>query len=360
MDGNVLTISLSKWMELPGLDFRSYGGGGGPPGGRDSRASVAALAKYYSDYVRLQGIQDNFRCGTIVTSVQPLEELASEKRDPETGDVEQSSPLWAVRGIEHRGEEGVPDQTFCYVTQHVVLATGNCDQPNKLNVPGDTEPYVLYSLRDMERLVEQGKLTEDSEPVLVVGAGLSAADAVIAARFHGLPVLHAFRRSASDPGFVFRQLPENMYPEYHKVHQMMADGGASYPGYRALPEHRIIEIRPDNKVRLMGPGANGAACYAVRVSAVVALIGAQPDLSFLASSGRDLAVHRDMPVQSRTNPMRVDPYTHQCIHAPGLYALGSLAGDNFVRFIQGGALAVTSHIHKERRHSENEVEQMSH
>ncbi|KAF4524888.1 hypothetical protein B566_EDAN015544 [Ephemera danica] len=354
MDGNVLTISLSKWMELPGLDFRSYGGSIGPPAGRDSRASVAALARYYSDYVRRRGIEKNFHCGTVVTSVSLLQEvMPSCKRDPETGvDIEQENPLWVVQGVQLGGDEGAPDIPFCYVSPHVVLATGNYDRPNKLNVPGDSLPFVLYSLTDMERMVAQGKLTEESDPVLVVGAGLSAADAVIAARFHGLPVIHAFRRSTSDPGFVFRQLPENMYPEYHKVHQMMVDGGTNYPGYRALPERKIMEIREDNKVRLIGMGTKSSTCYVVRVSVIVALIGAQPDLSFLPSGGTHLGVHKELPVQSRTNPVKVDPYTHQCVAAPGLYAIGSLAGDNFVRFVHGGALAITSHLHKERRQSE--------
>ncbi|CAB3365977.1 Hypothetical predicted protein [Cloeon dipterum] len=330
MDGNVLTISLSRWMELPGMDYRSFGGGG-PPTCRNSRASVASMAKYYSEYVKLKRLQENFRCGTVVTDVKPL-----------------ANDQWLVTGVEHAGDEGALDMPFHYVTSHLVLATGNYDRPNKLKVPGDSEPYVIYSLLELERMVKQNKLSEHSDPVLVVGAGLSAADAIIACRFHGLPVLHAFRRSSGDPGFVFRQLPENMYPEYHKVHQMMTDGGNSYKKYKSLPEHKIIEIMPDYKVRLMGPGDGGsAACYVIKVSAVIALIGAQPDLYFLPQSGVGLGVKKDLPVASRSNPIEVEPFSYECTEAPGLYAIGSLAGDNFVRFVHGGALAFTSHIHKQ-------------
>ncbi|XP_059473649.1 oxidative stress-induced growth inhibitor 1-like isoform X2 [Neocloeon triangulifer] len=338
MDGSVLTISLSRWMELPGLDFRCFGGGG-PPICRDSRASVASLAKYYSDYVKLRHLQSNFRCGTIVTRVTPLPDNQ-----------------WLISGVEQAGDEGAPDLPFNYVTSHLVLATGNCDRPNKLKVPGDSEPFVVYSLLDIERMVKQGKLGEHSDPVLVVGAGLSAADAIISCRFHGLPVLHAFRRSSGDPGFVFKQLPENMYPEYHKVHQMMTDGGKSYKNYRSLPEHKIIEIRPDNKVRLMGPGDNGSsACYVIKVSAVVALLGAQPDLDFMPMAGAGLGVLKDLPVASRSNPVHIDPFSYECSSAPGLYAIGSLAGDNLVRFVHGGALAFTSHIHKQMTSEANDT-----
>jgi hypothetical protein len=52
------------------------------------------------------------------------------------------------------------------------------------------------------------------DPVLIVGAGLSAADGVLAARFRSLPIVHVFRKKA---GTLVRELPENMYPEYHKV-----------------------------------------------------------------------------------------------------------------------------------------------
>lgn len=51
---------------------------------------------------------------------------------------------------------------------------------------------------------------------------------------------------------------------------------------------------------------------------------------------------------SRTNPVDVDVFSHQCTAVPGLYAMGPLIGDNFVRFIQGGALAITNHAQRKR------------
>jgi len=107
-------------MELPGLGFKSHCGGGTA----ESRAYVASLAKYYCDYVQLRRLQDNFRCGTLVTSVQPV------------GDQR-----WLVKGVTHAGDEGAPDMPFAYVTPHVVLATGNCDKPNKLKVRKDFQSF---------------------------------------------------------------------------------------------------------------------------------------------------------------------------------------------------------------------------
>jgi len=99
-----------------------------------------------------------------------------------------------------------------------------------------------------------------------------------------------------------------------------------------------------SQVRLM----NDTSCNVVKVSVVLALIGAQPDLKFLPQAGAGLGVKKDVPVTSRSNPFDVDPFSYECMSASGLYAIGSLAGDNFVRFVHGGALAFTSHVHKQQ------------
>lgn len=54
------------------------------------------------------------------------------------------------------------------------------------------------------------------------------------------------------------------------------------------------------------------------------------------------------PIDCKSNPILVDKFTNEVIRSPkGLYAMGPLVGDNFIRFIPGGALAITSALHKE-------------
>lgn len=54
------------------------------------------------------------------------------------------------------------------------------------------------------------------------------------------------------------------------------------------------------------------------------------------------------PIDCKTNPIAVDKFTNEVIRAPkGLFSMGPLVGDNFIRFIPGGALAITSALHKE-------------
>jgi hypothetical protein len=51
------------------------------------------------------------------------------------------------------------------------------------------------------------------------------------------------------------------------------------------------------------------------------------------------------PISCRNNPLDVDLFTLESTKQSGLYAMGPLVSDNFVRFAQGGALAITRDIH---------------
>lgn len=124
------------------------------------------------------------------------------------------------------------------------------------------------------------------DPVLVIGAGLSAADAIMAARFRGIPVLHAFR----DPSCEWNKpdtdkirttydrlqgLPNSMYPEYHKVYEMMADGGRNYPLYRALSGYTLLGFTANeaNARPMVALSAPDGRVHAFPVSVVAILIG---------------------------------------------------------------------------------------
>jgi hypothetical protein len=70
------------------------------------------------------------------------------------------------------------------------------------------------------------------------------------------------------------------------------------------------------------------------------------------SNGLGFGIDPNKPVDGRSNPLAIDKSTHELLNAPkGIYALGPITADNFIRFIPGGALAITAHIHKERKAS---------
>lgn len=128
-------------------------------------------------------------------------------------DPEQKSN-WAV---ETRNVES--GETTIYHCKYLVLANGASDLPNRLEFCKTKQDpdWLFHDLRSLEYHLDQyirNKGAQEIEPVLIVGAGLSAADAVIATRGRNVPVLHVFRNKSAD---LNKQLPENMYPEYHKV-----------------------------------------------------------------------------------------------------------------------------------------------
>ncbi|CAH2211510.1 jg24355, partial [Pararge aegeria aegeria] len=66
------------------------------------------------------------------------------------------------------------------------------------------------------------------------------------------------------------------------------------------------------------------------------------------SAGIGFGVDPTKPVDGRANPIAIDKGTHEILNAPkGMYALGPVTADNFIRFIPGGAVAIAAHIHRE-------------
>ncbi|XP_070193518.1 oxidative stress-induced growth inhibitor 1-like isoform X2 [Littorina saxatilis] len=252
------------------------------------------------------------------------------------------------------GDLSLEREEFCFVTPNVVLATGTYDIPNRLGVIGESSTSVIHSLCAFEQRLFDEDLTRTSAPICVVGAGLSAADAILMALEAGLPVIHVFRCGPSDPSLIFRKLPQSIYPEYHRV-AMLMKGQVTDELYQPYPRHRVVEIshemvllkpclsRP-NPSRSPSPHDNDPSIVSVDVSLTVIMIGSRPDLSFLPGGGRDLGVVPKWPIDSKHNPIDVDPFSYQSTHEQGLFAMGPLVADNFVRFGIGGALGIANHL----------------
>lgn len=353
--------------------------------------------------MKLKGLQKSFVDNTYVTSVQKLcrghevkvlEKEHTDKVDKELGNGGNGSleengkecvknvgggTLWELRGYQQvQNETHVP---FSLFAENVVLATGASDSPVWLSVEGEDLPFVFHSISNLGLAVSQRKLDVNSDPVLIVGAGLSAADAVLCACNSNIRVLHVFRKSLDNPDLIFKQLPKTLYPEYHKVYNMMCSqtytnvapssapnrpqavsiassvcakmcpkpqlpagnttGGAKvslFPDYTSFPEHCVVSFQSDMKCLLQGKNS----LKAVKISMALVLIGTNPNLFFLKGQGQYLGQDPTRPISCKQNLIDINPYTFECIKEPGLFAMGPLVGDNFVRFLKGGALGITS------------------
>ncbi|XP_028327155.1 oxidative stress-induced growth inhibitor 2 isoform X2 [Gouania willdenowi] len=398
MEGSMLTISLGIWMELPGVNFRDLTNGKR----RDvtiDRATPEEISSYYCNYVKLKGLQKNFVDNTYVTSIQKLGR-GHEKESLENGHTAEGDDggnegfeknggsslknvggpsLWEVRGYQQ--VQNGTHAPFSLFTENVVLATGASDSPVRLGVEGEDLPFVFHSISNLGLAVSQGKLDNNSDPILIVGAGLSAADAVLCACNSNIRVLHVFRKTVDDPDLIFKQLPKTLYPEYHKVYNIMsshsftdvdnsstavrpqagsiastvcakmcpkpqlgssnmaADGSvALFPDYTSFPDHCVLSFQSDMKCLLQGNNS----LKAFKISMALVLIGTNPNLFFLKGQGQYLGQDPTKPISCKQNPIDIDPYTFECAKEPGLFAMGPLVGDNFVRFLKGGALGITS------------------
>ncbi|KAF7711354.1 oxidative stress induced growth inhibitor 1 isoform X1 [Silurus meridionalis] len=356
MEGSMLTLSLANWMELPGLKLKDWMREK-RRSVRNDRATSADIASYYQHYVNTMGLSNNFAPSTTVTSVQRVS-----LRSGHSG--------WHIQGIQRldNGDE-VP---FSVQAENVVLATGTSDSPACLGVEGESLPFVCHSFGEFESVISSGTLCKSSEPVLVVGAGLTAADAVLCSHHLNVPVYHAFRRDVLDPALIFNQLPRLLYPEYHKVHQMMSQQqyqpspslpnllsqqmastdndhnqlSCSYPGYMSFSKHRVVSFKPNGKCILEAEDGHHVV---LQVSLALILIGSQPNLFFLPEEGRQLGFELGQPINCRRNPIKVEPYTYESVQEVGLYALGPLVGENFVRFLKGGALGSACHLMQKKK-----------
>lgn len=289
MPKGMLSLSPASWLELPGWSLFEWARRRRKWIDPNARISRDKVAEYYADFVRRGQLSDRFRSGVRVTKAHPV------------------ASGWEVSMTD---PDGGAAQVTC---RKLVLAVGMYDVPKRLDIPGESLPNVVHRMPEKK-----------GGDLLIVGAGLSAADAVLAARSAGRRVVHAF---IDDPEATpMDGLLPGIYPEYRSLAEQMR--GKQATGYEPLPRTRLTHVEADGTCLLAGPDGD----ITRKVEQVAVLIGSRPDLSFL-----------EQDIADATDRIKVDPFTFQTA-MPGLYAVGPLVGDNFVRFITGHGFGAAHHI----------------
>ncbi|XP_049539789.1 oxidative stress-induced growth inhibitor 2-like [Anopheles darlingi] len=245
----------------------------------ETRALISRVAQYYESYVTEMGLDKYFMNSTIVTTVVPMEVVGGTVPD------RMKNGRWIVAGF-----NTATNKRFTIVCRNLVLANGASDLANRLGVKGEglQMPWVKYELPHLERALERYDEHSRTElkPVLIVGAGLSAADAVTICRSSGIPVVHVYRNRTAG---LDKMLPGNVYPEYHEVHKMMKDSNRKHELYTPLPEHTIVDLSISTSTgegevhRVTVQHLKTGERRELEVSYCAILIGSRPDLRFIST-----------------------------------------------------------------------------
>lgn len=108
--------------------------------------------------------------------------------------------------------------------------------------------------------------------------------------------------------------------------------------YRCHPQSEIQSITEDGTVHIRHMRNHQTVEY--DISLVARLTGSDAIQPFLTSNSS---------TTKKNNGLNINPYTYECVDYENVYAIGPLAGDKLVRFLQGGALACAASLFRKHR-----------
>lgn len=306
-DPEMLTVSFSDWMDMPGFTMEQWLGG--KP--LVKRLPSVAIATYLKKYVERLRLRKKFHQFFVVNSIKMM------------GDV------WITEG--KRSTDG---RMFRIRSKQVVVACGKTS-PRKLQLPNEEHcsSNIVYDVRSLKEKLDSTKKTvideehydtpstSASAPVIVVGDGVSSVDCVRHCLERDIPVVHVIRRNLRElRNVMLSRLSPIHYSEYTEVYRMMI-GRSAHKLYQRLLDSNVsaiskihVEITTGEREIIEFPYSTVAVC-----------IGRESHFSTCFETPPTFLDYRNP--QDET-----------------MHAVGSYAGDHFVRFLVGGCLRVAQHI----------------
>lgn len=321
---DIQTLSYAAMLSLPGYSFADHHkkttGGDLAPFTRPTRREIA---EYFRVYPTAAGIDQVFRCG---------EELS---------------------GIS-RTANGFYIKSHNLHCKRLVLASGIFSE-------------ILPPLPILQPLL-QTKSAPDV-PLLIVGSGFTAADAIISASTDQ-KILHVFKWAPEDRPSPLRSCHQQAYPEYAGVYRLMkgsalagAAGSDKRPKYRrntsiALLESRnwdeiyeglsnveITSVEVENQVAHVTFRRADGSTFSRTVGGLVYAAGRRGTLDYLDTGLRsEVLGHDDLDnVSVSAQTLRAKAIEDLEV-TPGVHIIGSLTGDSLIRFAYGGCVYAAGHL----------------
>lgn len=317
---NARTLSYSEQLSLPGFSFAQFHqdtyGSRILPLDRPRRPQVTA---YYAAYPRAVGIEQTLYNSTTVTSV-----------------LRRPDKTYAVSGIDLRGEP------FTIQCRHVILGCGLFT--HLIEPPLPLVPFVGRNL---------STLVNHRAPLLVVGSGFSAADAIIE-NLGKRPIIHLFRWHLAKYISPLKHCHRSSYPEYADIYKRMKlaaqtrSKGSDMPDYKGFSDCRIIDVKERSncfEVRLLDE-VDESVCT-VNAGELAVLAGRRTSLDFL-----EPRILRSLKIPVEDAWLEKSGLRDQIeAHGPRLsvdrgriICIGSITGDSLIKFMFGGVLGAAGHI----------------
>ncbi|OOQ86433.1 hypothetical protein PEBR_21345 [Penicillium brasilianum] len=321
---DIQTLSYAAMLSLPGYSFtdhhRQVTGQDLPQFTRPTRREIA---DYFQAYPAAVHVDDVFQCGEQLSGIS-------------------------------RTADGFFIQSHNLRCKRLVLASGIFSEI--LPPPPILQPVL------------QTKITPDV-PVLVIGSGFSAADAIISAS-KNQKILHVFKWSPEDRPSPLRGCHQHAYPEYAGVYRLMkraalaaGSGGKSQrPKYRrgastgflesrnwdeayeGVSNVEIIAVEMEDDLAEVTFRREDGSTFSRSVRGLVYAAGRRGTLGYLDSQLRtEVLGHDEVDVAISGQTLRAKALEDLEV-APDVYIIGSLTGDSLVRFAYGGCVATAGHL----------------
>lgn len=325
---DIQTLSYATMLSLPGYSFTDHykitTGHELPPFTRPTRREIA---EYFCAYPEAVQIDDAFRSG---------EEL----------------------GVISRTANGFYIQSHGLHCKNLVLASGIFSE----KLPPDP----------MLRPLLQTKPTP-TVPLLVIGSGFSAADAIISIP-RDQRILHVFRWAPNERPSPLRSCHQQAYPEYAGVYRLMkraalaadaATKGQRPKGrrvtstsflesrnwaevYEGVPNVEVTAVNVHDDQATVTFRCSDGKTFLRTVQGLVYAAGRRGTLGFLNPSLRaevlgcdDQSEALNAAVSAQTLRAKA---TENLEVAPNVFVIGSLTGDSLVRFAYGGCVYAAGHL----------------
>ncbi|KAJ6256085.1 hypothetical protein Dda_9177 [Drechslerella dactyloides] len=380
-DNGLKTLSYAHLLSLPGYSFGDhyrlkYGKEMNPY----HRPTRRLVADYYASYPHKVGIEDVLYPGTCVTNVERI--------DDKSGFNFLVSIKLKNTPLESAATATAKPLAHVIRCRNVVLATGIFS--HRIPPPDTYTPFLKSRLGPTPSgAIGNG---ETSTPLLVVGSGYTAADAILCNRGKR-PVIHVYRWQPDDKPSPLRGCHPQAYPGYAGVYRQMKEAAlgkvpVSDGQYEGFPNAVVTETAADGTVTISFQSSDGTERTVVRkIADIKVCIGRRGRLDYLAPAlckeigiknldyermdKERLSKVEDMPPvatvkttatatsrrQSRSHKPTLHPTTshtagkvwvqHNSLRerieqdievAPNVFVIGSLTGDSLVRFAMGGCV----------------------